>query len=473
MSPATRTRVPAAAAGAAILLVCAAIHPAGAQQPAATAAAAFVNGSASLTLAEAERLLLERNLSIVAARRGVDVARAQRIVAGSLPPSQISLGNTAGQVNEIGGRPTGWRLISPANNINLGLTTLIERGGKRKIRSRAANEQIGIAEAQVLDTLRGQLFQLRQAFLGALLARANLDVALVNRGSLDRTESLLRRQAREGQIPDGDLIRFQASRPSFEADAATAALNYAAAIAALAALLGADATVSVPMRGATAPLRIGTLAPTAVMPLGRLDTDVALGVTWAALTEATGHRPDVVAAARAATSAAANRELAEAAWSRDVTFGVDLSRTRLQQNLPGVAEANNQFSLSVSVPIFTARITSGNIGVAMGQQAQAEAQARHVLLQARADLATAWASWEQARALRAVYDGGALRRAEEAYAIAERAYLAGGRSLVEVLDALRTLNVTRLAANQARHAALLSLAALEQASGVTGLMPGL
>lgn len=47
---------------------------------------------------------------------------------------------------------------------------------------------------------------------------------------------------------------------------------------------------------------------------------------------------------------------------------------------------------------------------------------------------------------------------------------AGGRTL---LDALRTLSATRLQANQLRQACLLSLAALERATGVSGIAPRL
>lgn len=91
----------------------------------------------------------------------------------------------------------------------------------------------------------------------------------------------------------------------------------------------------------------------------------------------------------------------------------------------------------------------------------------------RAEFAAAWATHEQARALLELYTSGAANRSEEAYRSTEQAYLAGGRSLIDVLDALRVLNATRLQANQARHAYLLSLAALEQASGVSGVSPRL
>ncbi|MBV1800166.1 TolC family protein [Siccirubricoccus sp. G192] len=88
-------------------------------------------------------------------------------------------------------------------------------------------------------------------------------------------------------------------------------------------------------------------------------------------------------------------------------------------------------------------------------------------------MAAAWAGYEQARALLSLYTGGALNRAEEAFRSAEQAYLAGGRTLLDVLDATRVLNATRIQANQARHAYLLALAALEQATGVSGVAPRL
>jgi outer membrane protein TolC len=196
-----------------------------------------------LSLAEAERLLVERNLVLVAAQRGVDAARAQRLVSSSRPPPSVNVGNTFGQFAEAanGSSSRDARFLSPSNNINAGLTVLIERGGKRSLRTRLADENIGVAEAQVMDTMRQQIFALRQAFISALGARANLEVAFNNRSTLDRTEALLRRQVQDGALPEGDLLRFQASRVIFEADVTAAAQGYAAGAAQVAVLLGADA----------------------------------------------------------------------------------------------------------------------------------------------------------------------------------------------------------------------------------------
>ncbi|RVT91603.1 TolC family protein [Rhodovarius crocodyli] len=472
---------------AAVLLGCTAL-----QAPAALAQnrpAAAAPGPQVLTIEAAERMLVERNLTVIAARRGVDAAQAQRLVASSLPPPQVTVGNTFANFQERQrGGLTGARFFGPTNNVNVGISMLVELGGKRELRTRLAQENIGVAEAQVLDALRTQLFALRQNFIAAMGARANLEVALANRSSLDNTENLLRRRLRDGAIPEGDLLRFQASRVVFEADVTTNAQAYAAAIANVAVALAADAAdgrrlADVPQ---APPRGRGQGVPTAsiarVVPAlpfdvqGAFNTVPDLGVTREQLAEAVQDRADVVAAARTAAAAGANRNLAEAGRWRDVSVNVGANRTRLSQDQPNAQvpiTANNEFTVSLGIPIFTRRITEGNIGVATGQAAQAEAQARGALLQARADFATAWATYEQSRSLLRLYTGGALSRAEQAYRSAEQAYLAGGSSLLDVMDALRTLNTTRVATNQARQAYLTALAGLEQATGVSGISPTL
>src|SRR5262249_39591882 len=63
-----------------------------------------------------------------------------------------------------------------------------------------------------------------------------------------------------------------------------------------------------------------------------------------------------------------------------------------------------------------------------------------------------------------------LARAEEAYNITRRAFERGSLNLVDLLDAQRTLNQTRVAANQARLSYLSSLFQLQQAAGVDRLI---
>ncbi|WP_043834986.1 TolC family protein [Muricoccus aerilatus] len=434
----------------------------------------------ALTLPEAEALLVDRNLAVIAARRGVDIARAQRLVANTNPAGSIGYGQTTAQVNE-GGRfrsYNGERYVSPLNNASLNISFTIERGGKRELRTRLADEQISVAEAQVLDALRAQVFTLRQFFIQALQARANLQVALANRNSLNGTENLLSRQVREGAIPESDLLRFQASRLPFEQDVANAAQSYAAAAAQVAALLGVDAsrTAEPAARNAGRDAVPSILAGMPFDLRGRFDSTPPLDLTRETLAEALPNRPDVLAASRAVNAADANTRLAEAGRSRDVSVNGTVTRTELSQDLPNSnrpVRANDTLGIGLSIPIFTSRLTEGNIAVANAQRGQAQAQAQAALANAQSDLAVAWSAYVQARSLLDLTTGSALGRAEEAYRSTEAAYAAGGRTLLDTLDALRTLNATRVAGNAARAAYLNALAGLELASGIGGIAPRL
>lgn len=443
------------------------------------AAPGGLHGAPPLTLAAAESRLIERNLSVVAARRGVDIARAQRLIGDNPPQGSVGFGTSVGELNEDrrAGGYYGARLRSPVNNLDLNLAMTFERGGKQELRVRQAEAQVTAAEAQVLDSLRGQVFQLRQAFIQGLQARANLQVAIDNRASLNSTEALLARQVSSGALPESELLRFQASRLPFEQDVANTAQAYVAAAAQVAQLLGEDAVrPAAPPSGRRGDPAAQILAGLPFDLQGRLADHMTLDISRETLAEAVAHRPDVVAAERSAGAAEANIRLQEAGRSRDVTLSLDAARTELSQNLPNASRniwANNMLGLSLSVPIFTRGIVEGNVALAQAQHAQANAQAEGVLAQARADFATAWASYEQARSLLDLTTVSTLRRAEEAYRSTQAAYLAGGRSLLDALDALRTLNATRVAANGARAACALALAQLEQASGVSGLAPRL
>ena len=70
----------------------------------------------------------------------------------------------------------------------------IETGGKRHKRIDNAESQLQAAEAQVLDALRNQIFQMKTLYFSAVLARENQKVATEVLESVDRTEALIKRQ---------------------------------------------------------------------------------------------------------------------------------------------------------------------------------------------------------------------------------------------------------------------------------------
>src|SRR5215510_8255217 len=135
-----------------------------------------------LTLPQAENLLIERNLTVLAAKYQVDANRAARLIAGYKLNPAVTVG--AEQIpffSPVAGSYPRFFTTNPDAGANPVYTfrfdQILERGGKREFRTAAADEQLKASEAQMLDAIRTQMFQLRRAFTTAILARENLKLA--------------------------------------------------------------------------------------------------------------------------------------------------------------------------------------------------------------------------------------------------------------------------------------------------------
>src|SRR5215467_9309639 len=122
-----------------------------------------------LTLKQAEDLLIQRNLAVVASRYQVDATRAARLIASYKPNPVLTIG--AQQFPFYSPLSDSYPRFWPTNSnagaqptYTLRLDKITERGGKRELRTEQADFQIKTSEAQMLDAIRTQLFQLRQAF---------------------------------------------------------------------------------------------------------------------------------------------------------------------------------------------------------------------------------------------------------------------------------------------------------------------
>src|ERR1700739_3983284 len=130
---------------------------------------------ARLTLAEAQNLLLQRNLTVAASRYQVEAARAARLIASYKPNPVFTVG--AEQFPVYSPREYMPRFFSTDSNAGaqptytLRFDKITERGNKRELRTEQADFQLKTSEAQMLDAIRNQLFQLRQAFNNGILAR--------------------------------------------------------------------------------------------------------------------------------------------------------------------------------------------------------------------------------------------------------------------------------------------------------------
>lgn len=423
-------------------------------------------GQRSLSLQKAIDLLIANNLAVVAARYNVDILRAQRIAAGLRPNPTMTVSATQFTLPRNLQHPSYNVKTFPDNaaantTYTVEVDQLIERGGKRELRAAQADLNTQTAEAQLQDALRQQLFQLRQAFFTAVLARENLRVVQENLDHFDRTEHILFAQVKEGYTAGVDLKRVELQRVQFQRDVVTAEQSYQQSLRDVLNLIGAGDAPS----SANSTQLTGT--PTAYnAPELLANLDVVDGSLEIVPTElwiddlrrlALANRPDVQAAARALAAAQAGLKLATAQRVRDITVGGQYARVG----------SDNTVGVVVGVPLKIGSRASAAIAQATATRLQAEAQLRQAQTQALTDVEKAFTSYQVSRDHLRLFAGGMLHTASDVLRTEEISYREGSKSLLDYLDAQRTYNQTMLDYNQARYDFLLSLYQLEFATGTT------
>jgi cobalt-zinc-cadmium efflux system outer membrane protein len=415
-----------------------------------------------LILDRAAEILVQNNLAITAARYGVDVSRAQRLIASLKPNPTLTLG--AEQFDFTGSEVSCafCNLVTTNSNSAANRTytfrydQIFERGDKRKLRTEAADLQLKAAEAQVLDATRQQLFALKQAFYNAVLARENLRVADENLYLINSTEQLIKLHVETGDVAEGELIKFQSNKVQYQRDLVSSQLAYQQAARDVLNILGAEpknVVGVVQTRGSEQSPQLLADAPVEVV--GDLKTEpLAIAVIELRQT-AIDTRPDVIAAQRSVDAAQRSLDLAYALRHRDIDLAWEYQRLG----------SENTLGVVVSVPIFVHNNHQGEINQALAQLQQARTQLAQVKLQAMTDVDKAYRAYETAQRMLQVYNSDALQKAEEAFRIAGVSYREGATSLLELRDAQRTYNQTRVAYNQAHYDYRMSLYQLELATG--------
>jgi cobalt-zinc-cadmium efflux system outer membrane protein len=416
-----------------------------------------------LSLQSATDLLIKNNLSVIAARYNVDILRAQRIAAGLRPSPTMTLSATQFAIPRIFHLPSD--AIKTNNENGAANTTytvevdqLIERGGKRQIRSEQADLSKKAAEAQVQDAFRQQLFQLRQAFFTAVLARENLRVAQENLDHFNRTENLLFVQVKEGYSAGVDLKRIQLQRLQFQRDVAMGGQSYQQAVRDVLNFIGQGDAPS--GANSTQLITLSTTSPTG-FPQEFIDGNLEIipELLWIddLRRTALANRPDIRAAELTLEAAKAGLKLAEAQRVRDVIVGGQYSRTG----------SDNTVGMVVGLPLEIGPRANAAIALATSTGLQAEAQLRLVQTQALTEVEKAFTAYQVSRDRLRLFNQGALTSANDVRRIEEIAYRDGAKGLLDYLDAQRTYNQTLVDYNQARYDFIMSLYQLDLATGST------
>ncbi len=361
------------------------------------------------------------NPNLKAAQLTVDESRAAEISAYLRPNPQFT--GTVDQLNPF--KTT----LSPVSGQSVyrplsytlpyaSFSYLHERERKRELRLESAKKSTDIAVTSFQDEERGLLFNLRNAFVQTLEAKAVLQNARENLSYWDRELEVNRKRFQAGDLAQVDLDRLELQRIQFETDLENATVALRSAKIQLLILL--DDRTPIDQFDVSGPYGFSdSLAP----------LDEYHSVALAA-------RPDLKAAAEAIELAKTNHQLAVANGSADPTFGVDFARN------PPIP---SYFGVSVSIPL---RIFDRNQGEKARTEVEIGRSARaHDALQAQVfgDVDSAYVTLESAVNLLRPYRDKYLKLAEDTRNRVSFSYRNGGASLLDYLDAEKSYRDARLA----------------------------
>jgi len=403
---------------------------------------------------------VERNLTVLAARYQVDANRAARLIASYKINPTLTVG--AEQIpfySPLVGSYPRFFTTNPDAGANpvytFRLDKTLERGGKRGFRTAQAEEQLQASEAQMLDAIRTQLFELRRAFANATLAKANLSLAEGTERQYTQTEQLTLAKVDQGDIARAEIYRVGAGRLQYQQAVLQARTAYDAAVRDVLNLLGATEQDLEP-KTQVASLQIPDSLRAEPLELisdfdDRPVTESLDGLRTMALAE----RPDVLAARHIVGAAENGTKLAGAQRTRDLDVGFEYQRVG----------SDHSAGVVLSMPLFI-----NNNQRALGTQAEASQHASEALLkqaqlQAVTDVEKAYQAYITARKVLDLYTEENLSHLERLRTVATVSYREGASSLFELLDAQRAYGAGMTSYNQARADYQITLWDLERAVG--------
>jgi cobalt-zinc-cadmium efflux system outer membrane protein len=342
----------------------------------------------------------------------IDESKAQEITAYLRPNPDFS--SALDQIQPFNGNPyRPFGFVLPLFSASY----LHERAHKRELRLESARKATGIAVSQLADQERNLLFNLRNAFVQALQAKATLALAKENLAYYDKLLAVNNDRLKAGDIAQVDLDRLELQRVQYETDIQTAETSFRTAKIQLLMLLN-DRT-----------------------PVEQFDVTGPFDFTEPLLTleelrnMAVASRPDLQAALEAVEKAKTDYKLAVANGSTDPTFGVDVGR-----NPPIPAYIG--FSVSIPIKLFDrnqGEKARTQMDIRRNQRLQEAAQA-----QVFSDVDSAWAMLNSNRALLRPYKAKYLQLADKVRETVSFAYQHGGSSLLEFLNAQNDYRTVQL-----------------------------
>jgi cobalt-zinc-cadmium efflux system outer membrane protein len=357
------------------------------------------------------------NPTLRAAQLNVDESIAQEITAYLRPNPEFTLATDGTQLFPSNGyRPfAGTQFLTS-------LAYLHERRHKRELRLESAEKATAIAKSQLADQERTLLFNLRNAFIQTLQAKAVLALANENLIYYDQTLKVSRERKQAGDIAQVDLNRLELQRIQYEVDIQTALVSLRTAKIQLLALLNEKAPVE--SFDVTGPFDF----PERLKPLEEFRA------------AALANRPDLKAALQSVDKAETDHRLAIANGSTDPTFSTWWTHNPSFNN----PYDSNTIGASISFPL---RIFDRN----QGEKARTEVDIRRnerlraaTEAQVFNDVDSAYVTAVSNLTLLASYRARYLTQAEQVRDTISFSFQRGGASLLDFLQAQQDYRSVRL-----------------------------
>lgn len=389
------------------------------EQPATAETAAATR----LTLTEAIAECLAADPRIRAGAQGLQQARADLWTASLVPNPAFGVSGSLlplGQpftVTQQGGPP----------QFDVGLAFPIDwlLFGKRTAAIDSARSGVDVATAELAELVRERLAATVAAFYDDVKAQGLLELARQDFASLERLQEITDELVRLGGAGTIEIDRVRVSRLDSQRQVRRREADLAIAKAALLAQIGRSADRS----GVEVDGDLGVTSPPPPV-----STDVALHI-------AEQYRPDVVAARLRVEQAGAESRQAQTEAFPYVVPHVGYTR-QFQEHSIGFPDVN-AFGVGVDMTLPVFDRNQGNIAKARSVVVQSESELRALLVTLHAEIEQATRDYRFAYDMVTTDTPLRIEAARNARDKIEAAFRAGGRPLIDVLDAQRTYRDTQ------------------------------
>ena len=272
-------------------------------------------GPVRITLDEAIQLALQHNHNLLAMATTIQQSQAEEITQNLRPNptlfadwEYLPLGSPSHQNPTLypPGESTG-QYLHDNTEADIGLSYLIERGGKRHDRLKAQKDITAQTRSLVADNERGLTFQVATLFFNVQLAESTLELAEKDVKSFQQTVDISEHQYRAGGISENDYLMIKLQLLQFESDVEQAQLARVQSLSDLRQLLGYESVSA----------DYDVVSSFEYQPVKANLDDLKL--------RALQNRPDLRAAQQGVTAANSELELQKAIGKQDVTVSANYS----------------------------------------------------------------------------------------------------------------------------------------------------